>query len=583
MKRIYISITICLLSAISGFSQLNGSGIVPDFNLQDINNQQHHLYEYLNQNKPVILDFYAVWCGSCQENAAVMQKVYAAHGALGDNSVIVLGLESDDQSTDQQVIDFMTTNKITYPNINTTLTVPDLYEVSYVPMIYVICPDRSYKLMGDAPDYLSQAIDSVLVLCNSVSTTSNDARVMELFAPTSNYCFGNIIPEFLLQNYGQNPLHSVDIISQIDGISIDTIHWSGLREQYQTERVTLNKINNISVNRHNYKLLLINPNYSPDDNLANDSVSTNFTMRGDAAPLLVTLSTDNHPEDNAWQIWEGNTFITDAGYYPNIYSDYSTELCLDFGSCYTFSMYDIAQNGFNFGGKLTITFNNNIIYELDSSNFDGYVSTFEFCTDSLLAPVAQIVPVDNTLNFEPDDSIVVSFDKPLFNIDNQILTSSNIKQHILFKKNNIEGENVEFEATINNQKNRIVIKSSTNLYREQKYFVSIDNNLKGNYNNRFEGISTSFTTKLQIGINQEINNSKIFFFINSNQELIIRQIYNSKINNIEIISMLGEIKLIKDINNFEEYKINISNWTKGIYIIKISNENEIYSNKIILK
>lgn len=57
MKKILISLLI-ILSFLNIKAQLPDGSIAPDFNLQDINGNYHHLYDILDSGKFVVIDFF---------------------------------------------------------------------------------------------------------------------------------------------------------------------------------------------------------------------------------------------------------------------------------------------------------------------------------------------------------------------------------------------------------------------------------------------------------------------------------------------------------------------------------------------
>ncbi|MBX2817882.1 MAG: T9SS type A sorting domain-containing protein [Saprospiraceae bacterium] len=129
--------------------QLPTGSIAPDFNVMDINGNQHHLYSYLNQGKTVILDFSAAWCPLCwnYHNSKALSDFYTLYGPSGSDQAMVLFIERDQQmgiedlrgNTNASAGDWITGTP--YPIIDTSVMNAD-YQPVALPQIYGVHPDR---------------------------------------------------------------------------------------------------------------------------------------------------------------------------------------------------------------------------------------------------------------------------------------------------------------------------------------------------------------------------------------------------------------------------------------------------------
>jgi len=158
-------------------AQLADGTIAPDFTLTDINGTQHHLYDYLNAGKTVIIDFFAAHCPTCwsYHNTHATKDFYNAHGPVGTVSqdAMVLAIEFDAANGNNELYgisgvtqgDWVTGTP--YPIINPEGTerndILSAYNVWYYPMVYRICPDKKALYVG-IPS--SEDMELYLEYCN---------------------------------------------------------------------------------------------------------------------------------------------------------------------------------------------------------------------------------------------------------------------------------------------------------------------------------------------------------------------------------------------------------------------------------
>lgn len=121
----------------------------PDFTATDINGNSHHLQEYLDQGKTVVMYISATWCGPCWQfhNTHYLRDIYETYGQGGSEEVVVLYVEGDAATT---MADLQGTGNNTqgnwiegspYPIIdNATIAGSTMYNIKYFPTIYRICP-----------------------------------------------------------------------------------------------------------------------------------------------------------------------------------------------------------------------------------------------------------------------------------------------------------------------------------------------------------------------------------------------------------------------------------------------------------
>ncbi len=93
----YVCIPIAWILTLRLLAQLPDGSIAPDFNLIDIDGNQHHLYSYLSQGKTVILNFSESWCQECwnYHQSGALQDFYTLYGPGGTDEATVVFIETD--------------------------------------------------------------------------------------------------------------------------------------------------------------------------------------------------------------------------------------------------------------------------------------------------------------------------------------------------------------------------------------------------------------------------------------------------------------------------------------------------------
>ncbi len=136
------------------FAQLPDGSMAPDWTMTDIEGNEHHLYEYLDNGYAVVLDFSATWCGPCWSYhlSGALEELYINHGPAGmpnvsettTDDVMVIFIEGDESTTTE---DLYGTGSNTTGNWveNTPYPIIDdhaqtsIYMISAWPTIYTIC------------------------------------------------------------------------------------------------------------------------------------------------------------------------------------------------------------------------------------------------------------------------------------------------------------------------------------------------------------------------------------------------------------------------------------------------------------
>ncbi len=111
---------------------------VPDFTLQTLDGETVSLSDYRGQ--PVVLNFWATWCGPCREEMPLLQATYDAHRDAG---LVVLGVNV--RENPDTVRGFLDDLDIDFPVVlDTDTEVVNTYLVTSLPVTFFI--DREGRL-----------------------------------------------------------------------------------------------------------------------------------------------------------------------------------------------------------------------------------------------------------------------------------------------------------------------------------------------------------------------------------------------------------------------------------------------------
>lgn len=125
-----------------GVARPRTSKPAPDFVLKDINGQTISLAQY--KGKPILLNFWATWCGPCREELPSMQRLHEASKNNGGFHIIAISI---DRSNIKKVNKYAENLNLTFPIlIDSDRETRYAYYIRGLPTSYLI--DSEGKLRG---------------------------------------------------------------------------------------------------------------------------------------------------------------------------------------------------------------------------------------------------------------------------------------------------------------------------------------------------------------------------------------------------------------------------------------------------
>jgi cytochrome c biogenesis protein CcmG, thiol:disulfide interchange protein DsbE len=114
----------------------------PAFTLQSLADpgQQVSLRAY--EGKPVVLNFFASWCGPCKKETPLLANYYKA----SKGKVLIIGVDADDSATAAR--QFLAANGVAYPvGFETTPALADAYGVSEIGIPETFFLDARHRIV----------------------------------------------------------------------------------------------------------------------------------------------------------------------------------------------------------------------------------------------------------------------------------------------------------------------------------------------------------------------------------------------------------------------------------------------------
>lgn len=358
---ILIAFVFALTMSFNSSAQLENGSIAPDWTMTDIDGNEHHLYDYLDQGYTVFLEFSATWCGPCWSfhTSGTLKDLYEFHGPAGmdgvdastTDDVMVIFIEGDPQTTSADLNGTGGNTQgdwvegVPFPIIDDA-SQTDIYQIAGWPTLYRVCPDRT---VFDTPFPFSTNYNTHYdgVSNCAVATSDSDGSLVEYTGITAACSSDDVEIRVTLQNLGFDELTEATIT--VSGDADIEYNWTGSLMTYEIEEVTVGTVaaGDLDID--------IEVSVAEDGDASNNAISAQLELAEEASThIRVEINTDNWPGETTWELRDdSNALIASGGPYgdgtPATQDPESVteDHYVPGAGCYTFTMFDAFGDGMN--------------------------------------------------------------------------------------------------------------------------------------------------------------------------------------------------------------------------------------------
>lgn len=135
-----------------------GGGEAPDFLIYDSEGNEVTMADF--EGKPVILNFWASWCGPCRDEMVGFDNKYEEYGE--EVEFVMVNLTDGRRETEQSAMEFINGEGYSFPvYFDKDMTAAESYQAYSIPVTYFIDAEGNivYNAIGSMSEYaLSEGI-----------------------------------------------------------------------------------------------------------------------------------------------------------------------------------------------------------------------------------------------------------------------------------------------------------------------------------------------------------------------------------------------------------------------------------------
>jgi len=344
-------------------AQLPDGSIGPDWTATDIDGVEHHLYDYLDNDKVVIIDFFTTWCSPCWDyhNNGALDEMWELYGPEGTDEVMIFQIETDiatdmedllgntsgSQGNWIEGVEFPTIDDAPNPNNPPYGTIcGDLYEVSYIPTIYVICPSRNTNEDHWEDGYMN-AEELYEYMGGCEAATEQIDVAIKSYEGSDSYCNGQLNnAAVVIQNLSlEGNLTQATLNAMLDGIAISTVEYSGDLPLYSIETVPFESITGLpEVANLTFQVVLDGDTYL--DNNEIDVAVTQTTLEAELN-FTIEVQPDDYPDEISFELLDenGNLLYEVAAGSIETSDLHTFDISISEPACITWNIHDVYGDG----------------------------------------------------------------------------------------------------------------------------------------------------------------------------------------------------------------------------------------------
>ena len=119
----------------SDYSQSGNSISASDFTVYDTNGKEKKLSDFVG--KPIVVNFWATWCGYCVKELPDFEKIYQQYG--NDVSFLMVDLADGSRETKKDAEKFIKTYSYTFPvYFDLDFSASEAYSIRSIPMTLIL-------------------------------------------------------------------------------------------------------------------------------------------------------------------------------------------------------------------------------------------------------------------------------------------------------------------------------------------------------------------------------------------------------------------------------------------------------------
>jgi lysyl endopeptidase len=178
----------------------------------------------------------------------------------------------------------------------------------------------------------------------NVSNSLDPFFASPLMGASGTLCGGNLTPEIILTNGGSVVMTTAVLNYIVDGDSTP-ISWTGNLGLYESDTISLPALD-LADGAHTITITVNDPNSAIDENMNNNSVSSEFNVVVGGEDLVFELNLDCYANETSWEIVDNNSVVYFQGSNYMQQDNYTVthNICLHDG-CYDLILYDSFGDG----------------------------------------------------------------------------------------------------------------------------------------------------------------------------------------------------------------------------------------------